>query len=261
MKKNIRFIAVDADNQNVQNFMSNSQDNYTELDSNIFSRNMDPTFTNSFGAAFKFQGWIGKLKADPEWYINHSQNYKFVSATIIGDNVFTRNGETNRRGVPLQVRLSEKNPHVEQFLQAKQGDTLIIDGYINSWVTQDPQDSSRPIQGMYASISGFSIVRGSTVRKQVKAKFEPAPKKAQAQTNDKLQNLLANLSDADKEQLIATLSGNQNGPTKAAINSNQTAFENTVQHELQNNRESEDQRGFNGQLSDEQLRAAMGDAF
>lgn len=168
----------------------------------------------------------GKLQSDPEIILNHSQSdTKFVSAKIvIPDGYRDGNGEFHKHTEVIMARFYNQ---IDEIMTAKQGDTVHLTGNLRSWGIVDPQkDTMKATQYLYVNVKGFGIMYGSSIRKQVKAKFypKPRPRTTNNQGTQDITKILANLTPAQKAALFSELSvGNQEAQQAEQHTSMQTS--------------------------------------
>lgn len=168
----------------------------------------------------------GKLQSDPEIILNHSQSdTKFVSAKIvIPDGYRDGNGEFHKHTEVIMARFYNQ---IDEIMTAKQGDTVHLTGNLRSWGIVDPQkDTMKATQYLYVNVKGFGIMYGSSIRKQVKAKFypKPRPQTTNNQGTQDITKILANLTPAQKAALFSELSvGNQEAQQAEQHTSMQTS--------------------------------------
>lgn len=229
----------------------------------------------------------GKLQSDPEIILNHSQSdTKFVSAKIvIPDGYRDGNGEFHKHTEVIMARFYNQ---IDEIMTAKQGDTVHLTGNLRSWGIVDPKkDTMKATQYLYVNVKGFGIMYGSSIRKQVKAKFypKPRPQTTNNQGTQDITKILANLTPAQKAALFSELSvGNQEVQQAEQNTSMQTAttqvtsnddFVNKNQQPMVDRELVSDQENYNTsiqshtphskdnerekfiELSDEDLRSAM----
>ena len=154
----------------------------------------------------------GKLQADPQVIINHSQNdYKFVSANlVIPDGYKDKKGKYVDHKEVIPLRFFSKQ---DEIMAAKQGDTVQITGFIKSWGNRDPKkDTMHAAAYFYVLVKGFGIMYGSSIRKIVKHKFYPRTPKKNNENNDQLAKMIGNISPEKQAYLLSLLQHNNGQP-------------------------------------------------
>lgn len=229
----------------------------------------------------------GKLQSDPEIILNHSQSdTKFVSAKIvIPDGYRDGNGEFHKHTEVIMARFYNQ---IDEIMTAKQGDTVHLTGNLRSWGIVDPQkDTMKATQYLYVNVKGFGIMYGSSIRKQVKAKFypKPRPQTTNNQGTQDITKILANLTPAQKAALFSELSvgtqeaqqaeqhtsmqtsttqvtssddfvnKNQQPMVERELVSDQETYHTSIQSHTPRSKDNEREKFI--ELSDEDLRSAM----
>lgn len=211
MEKDIRFIAVDYADKDVQSLMRNPDSAYTELDKSIFDNHSDGIFTGS--ETFDNITMVkGRLLDDPQVYVNHSNgDTKFVFAKlVVRDGYYDLKGNHHDHSEFIPLRFFK---HLDQIMLAKKGDALQVTGSLKTFLSSDVADQKKAADFFYVSVKSFGIMFGSAIRKQVKAKFEPRQQQAVTHSDD-LVSMITNASPEERAKILNVLQGknsNQGG--------------------------------------------------
>lgn len=206
MKKDIRYIAVDYNDPKIQNLMSDSHNAFTEINHAVFDNKSDGIFTGNEN----FDNIVmekGRLMEDPVLMTNHSKDdTKFVFAKlVIRDGYYDLKGNHHNHTETVPLRFFK---HIDQIMLAKKGDAVQVTGSIKTFIDQDVADARQASSFFYISVKSFGIMFGSSIRKQVKAKFEPKPA-AQPSGNNDLTSLIAQASPEKRAVILAVLQGDK----------------------------------------------------
>lgn len=250
MKKDIRFLAVDSSDENVQTLLSNSNNAYTELDKSMFDNHFDGIYTGS--ESFDNITMIkGRLMEDPELLVSHTNgDTKFVFAKlVVRDGYFDLNGKHHEHSEVIPLRFFK---HLDQIMRAKKGDAVQVTGSLKTYVDNSVAEEKKAGGFFYVSVKSFGIMFGAAVRKQVKAKFEP---KQNNSAKNNLTDMIANASPEERAQILAMLQSKPVNQNKDSLL--QTGSDSYSEHSQRPQNNSEN---FST-ISQEDLRNAMGDSF
>lgn len=213
---------------------------------------------------------LGKLQEDPQLMVNHSQqDTKFYSANlVIPDGYVDNNGNYCKHKEVIPVRFYKQ---FDEIKTAKQGDTVMITGNIRSWGRLDAKkDQMKATEYFYINAKGFSVMFGSSIRKQVKAKFYPKVvnnQKKDDNSSDSLAKLLGKLSPDMQKSILAALNqenNNGNENTTSSENANDQSavpFENAPSQAGANVPPEEPDGVDLNNIDDSDIRSAMSDVM
>ena len=131
-KKDIRFIAVNFDDQNVKDFMSNNTNAFTEIDKQKFDRSVDGLST-SYQNMNNYVSLIGRLVNSPRTITQGDHSFIYASLSV-ESGYFDKNHNYQKHEFVVPLRLNMKQ---NRIMLAQAGDMLQVTGRIIRFIGQD----------------------------------------------------------------------------------------------------------------------------
>ena len=152
-KKDIRFIAVDYGDPEIQKLMSNDDNSFVEINKEKFERQNDGLET-SFRTMNNYVSLTGSLLA-PAKVISHGP-HQFIYAQLIVDTGYFNSSnkfQKHQECVPLRFNMS-----MSRVLLLKSSDTLQIAGRIIRFVGEDDTDPTKAMSYYYIQVQNCGLM-------------------------------------------------------------------------------------------------------
>lgn len=230
-EKDIRFVAVDANDPSVQGFLSQGS-SYVEIDKEKFDYRLDGMATSNerFNNVTQLNG---RLYSDPQKMISHTKfgDRQVVLARLaVPGGYYDKNGAHHETREIIPIRFYRD---LDKIMMAEKGDFLHVVGRIKAYI--DPKGSEEGATNfMYVLVESFIIDFGSSIRKKVKNELTSGQGvKRKENSQEQLLKALKEATPELKQQVLAMLSQNSSlpVPSKAdtsSVEGDQTPLESNV---------------------------------
>lgn len=205
-EKDIRFVAVDANDPCVQNFL-NQGSSYVEIDKGKFDYRLDGMATSNerFNNVTQLNG---RLYSDPQKMISHTKfgDRQVVLARLaVPGGYYDKNGAHHETREIIPIRFYRD---LDKIMMAEKGDFLHVVGRIKSYI--DPKGSEEGATNfMYVLVESFIVDFSSSIRKKVKNELTNGQGvKRNGNGQDQLLKALKDATPELKQQVLAMLSQN-----------------------------------------------------
>lgn len=185
MQNKVKILAVNLENENLADVLKKCSNSVYEIDSDLLEKRTESYTTKGLSSITL----IGNLSKNPkpmvdpikvkeekvdskkEDYVNN-KNYIYLSEFCYETNVYWDKQEGKRHAINNYINLIFCTRGAKYAIKHyRQGDGLIVNGYLRSNLEINPLDKTRKINVQYMVVTSFSANPGTHIRKQIEDKF------------------------------------------------------------------------------------------